>query len=174
MPKVSLTTNEKREDIRKLAEIDRRHRFLASVDEGWFDRSGLIILTERAEDETPLVGVMLAYPEVCPADKTADLRIKYWVANLDRPADLDEAFKRNIQAIHDEMVTLGVRRVWGAVPKQADHLTVRLNPIAVADKCEKVDGADVLTANEPRSRYGKFWFFFGDRDTVNNKVQRHV
>jgi hypothetical protein len=167
----TLSTSELRADVRFLAKIDTRHRFLAGVTEGWFDRTGLIILTERAGDGTPLVGVLLKYPFECPMDKTATMQIKYWVANLDRPDDLDAAFKANIQAIHDEMVTLGVRRVWGLVPKNADHLTVRLDPIATAAACEKVDGATVLAADEVLSPYQNFDFYFGDRDVVNTEVQ---
>lgn len=160
-----------RDDIRELATRDTRHRFLATCTDGWFDRTGLIILTERDRDGVPLVGVMLDHPSECPTDKTATLRIKYWVANLDRPAALDAAFRVNIQAIHDEMVALGVSRVWGAVPKNADHLTVRLNPIATAAKCEKVDGAGVVDVSNAAARYSAFDFYVGDRDDVNNWVQ---
>lgn len=167
----ALTTAELRADIRYLAKIDTRHRFLTGVTEGWFDRTGLIILTERAGDGTPLVGVLLKHPYECPVDETATMQIKYWLANLDRPDDLDAAFKANIQAIHDEMATLGVQRVWGLVPKNADHLTVRLDPVATAAKCEKTDGAAVLSDEDGRYPYQNFVFYFGDRTDVNDWVQ---
>lgn len=167
-----LATAERRAAVRALAAIDTRHRFLAGVKEGWFGRSGLIILTERDKDGTPLVGVMLKHPSPCPVDETATMRIQYWVANLDRPAALDAAFKANIEAINSKMAELGVERVWGAVPKEADHLTVRLNPIATAAKCELVDGATVLADEDGRHPYQNFLFYFGDRTAVNDWVQR--
>lgn len=167
---------EKRDDIRKLAAIDKRHGFLRAeadggVTESWFDNNAFIIHTERDGQGKPLVGVMLKYPSECPADNTATVQIKYWVADLARKDELAPAFKANIQAIHDEMVTLGVRRVWGAVPKNAHHLLLLLDPIAVAAKCEKVDGASVLSAGEVLSPYSRFWFFVGDLDDVNDEVQ---
>lgn len=170
------TLSELRADIRALAAIDTRHRFLRAeedggVTDGWFDRTGLIILTERAGD-IPLVGVMLKYPSVCPVDETATMQIQYWVANLDRPAALDAAFKANIAAINTKMAELGVRRVWGAVPKSADHLTERLNPIATAAKCTKVDGATVLADEGGRHPFQNFIFYFGDREDVAGWVQQ--
>lgn len=170
---LTLTESEKREDIRYLAKKDPHHRFLreGSTTDGWFDNNKFIILTERAKDGTPLVGVLLKYPYECPVDKTATMQIKFWVFNLDRKDELAPAVKANIQAIHDEMATLGVQRVWGLVPKEADHLAVFLNPIATADKCEKVDGAGVLGAEELVSPYQNFDFYFGDRGVVNDEVQ---
>jgi hypothetical protein len=159
---MSPTTAQKRDDIRKLAKIDKRHGFLATADPGWYDRRAHTILVERARDGVPLVGVMLRYPFECPADKTATMWIQYWLANLDRKDELDAAFKASVQAIHDEMVAVGAQRVWGPVPMNAAHLTSRLNPIAVAGKCETaaVEGAR-----------GRKVYFFGDRDTVNTEVQ---
>lgn len=169
-----LSTAERRADIRKLAAIDKRHGFLATVTEGWFDwheRNGGIILTERDRDGKPLVGVILKHPSVCPVDETATLEIKYWVADLNRKDELGAALKANVQAIHDEMARLGVQRVWGRVPKEAIHLIGFLNPIATAAACEKVDGASVLAEDELVSPHQNFDFFFGDRGTVNTKVQ---
>jgi hypothetical protein len=168
----TLSNSEKRDDIRKLAKIDPRHRFLATVKEGWFDRIGLIIHIERDRAGEPLVGVMLKHPSVCPVDKTATMQIKYWLADLDRPDELDPAFTANVQAIHDEMAVLGVQRVWGLVPKDAAHLTTFLNPIATAAACEKVDGATVLAEDELVSPYENSDFFFGDRGEVNDEVKR--
>ena len=172
----TLSTSKLRADIRYLAAIDTRHRFLrpekkGGVKESWFDNNAFIILTERADDGTPLVGVMLKHPSTCPVDKTATMQIKYWVANLKRPDDLDAAFKANIAAINTKMAELGVERVWGAIPKAADHLTERLNPVALAGHCERIDGAGVLRDNEGRHPYENFWFFIGDRTDVNDAVQ---
>jgi hypothetical protein len=168
----TLTTAELRADIRKLAAIDKRHGFLARVLPSWFDNNAFIILTERARDGKPLVGVLLKHPFECPVDKTATMQIKFWLADLSRPDELDAAFKANVQAIHDEMATLGVQRVWGLVPKDAGHLTGFLNPIATAAACEKVDGASVLAEDELLSPYQNFDFFFGDGGEVNDEVKR--
>jgi hypothetical protein len=170
----TLSEAERRDDIRKLGKIDTHHRFLrdGGVTDGWFDNNAFIILTERAPDGEPLVGVLLKYPYECPVDRTATMQIKYWLANLNRKGELGAAFKANIQAIHDEMAALGVQRVWGAVPKNAAHLTTLLNPIATAAACEKVDGTTVLAEDELTSPYQNFDFFFGDRDVVNGEVQR--
>lgn len=153
---------EKRDAIRELAKVDKRHSFLATAEEGWYDRRAHTILVERARDATPLVGVMLRHPFECPADKTATMWIQYWLANLHRKDELGAAFRASVQAIHDEMVAVGAQRVWGPVPMNAEHLTSRLNPIATAGKCETaaVEGAA-----------GRNVYFFGDRDTVNEEVQ---
>lgn len=158
----TLSTSELRDDINKLGAIDKRHSFLATVGDDWFDASGLTILTERDRDDEPLVGVMLKYPYPCPVDKDADFQIKYWLADLNRPDALDAAFKANIAAIYVEMARVGATWVWGAVPKRADHLTVRLNPIATAMKCTRVEG---------ESHYKNFIFYIGEGDTVNTWVQ---
>lgn len=170
MPSLSISDINLRNDIRYIAERDTRHRFLRAEDKGgvresWFDNNAFIILTEKAGDGTPLVGVLLRHPSKCPVDVTATMQIKYWVANLKREADLDAAFKANIAAINTKMAELGVDRVWGLVPKAADHLITRLDPIATAAKCVKSDGADYEDA------YQNFSFFFGNRTDVSDWVQ---
>lgn len=159
------TLSNVQDDIRILAEIDMRHRFLSRVKDGWFARTGFVFLSERAVDGTPLVGVALKHPAPCPIDKTATVQIKYWVANLGRD-DLGPAFKKSIAAINDEMAQLGAERVWGLVPKTAEHLVALLDPIAEAAKCVKTDGA------EAGEEYAAFHFYVGNRTDVNDLVQR--
>jgi hypothetical protein len=160
---MSPTNAENRDAIRELAKVDTRHRFLATAEEGWYDRRGHTILIERARDGAPLVGVMLRYPFECPADKTATMWIQYWLANLDRKDELGPAFKASIQAIYDAMGLVRAQRVWGPVPTNASHLTNLLNPIAEAGKCETAP---------VESTAGAKVYFFGDRDVVNDEAQR--
>lgn len=152
-----------RDDLRYLATIDRRHSRLADVTDGWFQRTGYPVLSVRAGDGTPLVAVALAYPSPCPVDPTATVQIKYWLANLERPGELQAALVQNIIAIQAQMTSTRVRRVWGAVPKSATHLTDLLDPVAEAGACAKVEGTE---------DWANAYFYIGDRDTVAEFVRR--
>lgn len=165
----SPNNNRLRDGIKILATIDIRHSFLATAQPGWFDRRGHTILIERAVDDVPLVGVMLRYPFTCPEDETATMWIQYWLANLDRNAELGNAFKANIQAIYGEMVRVGATRVWGLVPKDAPHFATLLDPIATAGKCAKIDG--VAATSKETEDFSRGNFFFGDGAEVKNHVQ---
>lgn len=162
-----------RDDLRYLGAIDRRHSFLESVPDRWFQNKGYTVLTERAVDGTPLVGVALEYPSVCPVDATATMQIRYWLGNLDRRAELLAAYIKNIVAINDHMASVGASRVWGAVPKKATHLTSFLEPAALAGACRQVDGAGITLgdAMDEEDDCRNFWFFIGDRQTVTDFMQ---
>lgn len=161
-----MTTAEARDDLRLLGGIDKRHRFLADVPDRWFQNKGYTALSARHADGTPLVGVLLQYPSVCPIDPTAEMQIKYWVGNLDRRAELLPAFIANIVAINTEMGHLGVARVWGLVPKTADHLVGFLDDVAAAGACVRTDGAGVSLDASAESDYRNFYFYVGERETV--------
>lgn len=163
-----------RNDLRFLGAIDRRHAFLEDVPDRWFQNKDYVLLSERADDGTPLVAVALEYPSPCPIEPSADVRIAYWVANLNRREDLLPAFVKSIVAINAEMARLGARRVWGAVPKSADHLTSFLDRVAEAGKCERVDGAGIPTAEalDDASDYGNFYFYIGDREAVTGFMKK--
>jgi hypothetical protein len=176
MPTVTrlLTVADIRNDLRFLGGIDCRHAFLENVPDRWFENKGYILLSERAGDGTPLVGVALEYPLACPIDATADMYIRYWVANLNRKPELDAAFVKNIIAINDEMAALGVRRVWGLVPKKSSHLRGFLDRVADAGACQRVDGAGVtvgVAEDEAGGDYRNFNFYIGDRQAVTDFMQ---
>jgi len=162
-----------RNDLRYLGGIDRRHSFLESVPDRWFQNKGYTLLTERAVDGTPLVGVALDYPFPCPIDETATMMIRYWLGNLNRRAELLPAYIKNIVAINEHMATVGAKRVWGAVPKKATHLTSFLEPAARAGACRRVDGAGITIGDvvDEEDDYRNFWFFIGDRQTVTDFMQ---
>lgn len=161
------------DDLRYLAGIDTRHRGLADVSDAWFERMGFTLLSDRAPDNTPLVAVVLQYDEPCPIDPTATVKIKYWLANLNRPDDLLAAFARNIIAINDNMATANAQRVWGAVPKTATHMTSFLNRVAEAGACNKVNGAGIpidpglSQENDLRN----FLIYVGDRQRVTDAME---
>ena len=133
-----------RDDIRFLSTVDSHHGRFGDVPDGWFERSGFVTLSERSQNDVPLVAVNLRYPAPCPIDETADMQIVHWLANLtvDKMM-LARAFVRSIQAIHAHMATVGATRVWGMVPKLAPHLTEFLDQVAASGACERFDGADV-------------------------------
>ena len=113
-----------RDDLRVLSEVDPHHGRFRDASDGWFERSGFVTLSERARDGTPLVAVNLKYPDPCPLDKRANMRIVHWLANLEVDKRmLSRAFVRSVEAINAHMATVGATRVWGLVPKRAAHLT---------------------------------------------------
>lgn len=163
------------DDIRTLAGIDTRHRALQDVPDRWFENKGYTLLAVRAQDETPLVGVALHHPSPCPIDPTAEMEIKYWVANLDRGSDLPAAFVANIGQINDAMAAANVQRVWGKVPKAAKHLVTLLDPVAKAGACKRVDGAGVpidAAMDRPKNDYCNSWIYVGDGKEVTDFIRR--
>lgn len=167
------TLTDLRNDIRFLAAIDTRHSILATVKDGWFDRKGYTLFSERAEDGPPLVAVALEYPSPCPIDATATMQIAVWVANLKRKDQLLPAYVKNIVAINDHMAGVGAKRVWGLVPKEADHLTGFLDLVAKAGACERVDGTGVPMpgAVDESDDWRNAWFYIGDRQKVTDFME---
>jgi hypothetical protein len=161
------------DDIRALALIDKRHRSLADVSDRWFDRSGFTWFSERAVDDTPLVAVALDYPQTCPIDKTANMMIKYWLANLNRRGDLLAAYVENIKAINAHMATVGAEKVWGLVPKTSDWMTGFLDRVAAAGACKKTDGAGIPIGDDldPNDDYRNFYFYVGERQAVTDEME---
>lgn len=172
------TLSDARNDIRYLAQIDTHHGILGpeedgGVTDGWFDRKGYTLLSERAPDGIALVAVALEYPSPCQIDPTATLRIALWLANLDRRDELLPAYVKNIVAINEHMASVGAERVWGLVPKRADHLTGFLDLVAKAGACEKVDGSGIpmLGALDESNDWRNAWFYIGDRQVVTDFME---
>jgi hypothetical protein len=166
-----LTIADLRNDLRFLAEKDGEHGFPKGASDSWFASKDYILLSERAPDGTPLVGTALTYPYPCPVDPTADVRIHFWLANLERPDELPQAFVKSIVAINAEMEGLGAQRVWGVVAKSAKHLTRLLDPVVAAGKCQRVDGATVTLDGYEGGIFRKINFYIGDRSEVTDFVR---
>jgi hypothetical protein len=159
--------------IRFLGAIDTRHRELVNVSDRWLERKGYTLLSERAPDGTPLVAVALEADSPCPIDAAAKVQIKYWVANLERVKDLLPAYVKNIAAINAHMASVGAEKVWGLVPKTAEHMTGFLDLAAAAGACKKVDGATVKIdpATSIIPDYEGFWFYVGERQAVTDHME---
>ena len=155
-----------RDDLRFLSTVDTHHGTFATVPDRWFERSGFVTFSEQAQDGTPLVAVNLRYPEPCPLDATADMRIVHWLANLDvSKGMLARAFVRSIRTINAHMAEVGATRVWGVLPKQAAHLTAFLDRVASSGKCERVQAVDD-DGDIP------WWYYIGLGQDVTNFVRR--
>ena len=132
------------DDLRALSLVDTHHRFMEDVNPRWFERMGYTALSERTGNKAT-VGCVLSYPDPCPVDATATMRIVYWLSDLtlSRPKLL-VALTKNALAITAEMERVGAAKVWGWVPRNAEHLTSFLDAVVAAGKCVKVDGTGEL------------------------------
>ena len=153
-------------DIRFLAELDPRHAQLRRVSDRWLNALGRAILMQHDTDGVPLVGCVLR-SAVCPIDPTAELQIEFWIANLDRRRKLRRAFVRSSLATVREMRTRGAARVWGFVPKKADHLVTFLDRVVAAGRCERWDGDEIkalITADDIIPAFENHAFYISPLD----------
>ena len=163
------TGRQAEQDVMALASLDSKHRSLGMVLPRWFQRSGLVCLSWRDVDGTPLVACALRR-ESCPIDAMATVRIKYWLANRTVSADkLRTALVENIRHINTIMATQNEGRVWGLVPKDSAHLLRLLEPLAERGACQRIDGASVPLEDDSEG-YRYFWVFVGERQQVTDAV----
>ncbi len=163
------------DDFRSISKVDISHGDMSDIPDRWFERSKFVTLSESTDDGTPLVAVNLRYPEPCLIDSTADMRIVHWLANLEvNRRLLERAFVRSIEAINAHMIEVGATRVWGMVPKKAEHLTAFLDRVAAAGRCQRIDGATISTGqfegNAPEHVY--FYIGLGQKVTDFMAVRR--
>ncbi len=116
-----------RDDFRTLAEIDQHHGRLQDLSDEWLDRKGVEILVQR--DTKPIV-VAAVLHEVCPVDRDATFRVKFWLTDPTRDGHIiQDALLASMVQIGEEMDKTGETACWGFIPHAGAHLIRYLNKL---------------------------------------------
>lgn len=161
-------------DLRFLATKDIHHNELSKNPIAWWQTLKYDLIITKDTDNVPLVGSGIT-PEICPIDPSYEIRLLYWVSNLEKGnTKVEEGLAKSCITMMEYLTTKNIDKIWGFVPKYATHLLTFLGKMYDAGMCKRMDGDAIEWDGEGVSPHINHVYYLGEREKVDQFAKRFL